>query len=136
MGIDHSKILGKYPDTVNKRHMLYKATFDKYHKVDYASRHSFPKILLQYELMLLTKVELLSESERKTLLNLANSEDADNYYIYVQLIKKKSKELEKLYKKDVIFKEKLDKVVVDYYNQVTLPVNNENIFKILRNDRR
>jgi hypothetical protein len=128
MGVDYYKILGSYPKRVEKRHLLYRATYDKFHKVDYASRHSFPGILLQYELMLLTKAELITDSERKTLLNLARSEDADNYYIYVQLIKKKSKELEKFYKKDITFKGKLDRVVIDYYNQILIPVNNENLF--------
>lgn len=128
MGINKSKVLGKYPDSVNKRHILYRAICDKYQKVAYATRHAFPGILLQYELMLLTKVDLISESERKTLLSLARSEDEDNYYIYVRLIKIKSKELEKLYKKDITFKEKLDRLVIDYYNQILMPVNNENLF--------
>jgi hypothetical protein len=128
MGVNKSKVLGKYPDSVNKRHILYRAICDKYQKVTYATRHAFPGILLQYELMLLTKVDLISESERKTLLSLARSKDDDNYYIYIRLIKIKSKELEKLYKKDITFKEKLDRVVIDYYNQILMPVNNENLF--------
>jgi hypothetical protein len=128
MGVNKSKVLGKYPDSINKRHILYRAICDKYQKVIYATRHGFPGFLLQYELMLLTKVDLISESERKTLLSLARSKDDDNYYIYIRLIKIKSKELEKLYKKDITFKEKLDRVVIDYYNQILMPVNNENLF--------
>lgn len=129
MGISANKILGKYTDSVNKRHILYRAICDKYNEFPYAVFHALPGFLLEYELMLLTKVNLITDSERKSLLSLARSEDSDNYYIYLQLIKKKSKELEKLYKKDITFKEKLDRVIIDYYNQILKPVNNENLFK-------
>ena len=129
MGTNINRSLKNIYKYLNSRHQYYVKLYNTYHKLDYETsilqRHYKEDHVIEYELMLLKLLKFIDDTEHNTLLNLFYSDDTDNNYIFLKLLKNKSKELEKKYSKDIIFKTDLDNVIIDYYNQILKPVNDK-----------